>query len=237
MRNTTGTGWCDFPNALRAKAFSERLSPADLIEFESLKTTSNCPAETTLFVEQQVPDTIIFLLAGQVKLSMNSSAGRRVILGIAFPGESLGLASVISGSRYEITAETVSPCTIASVERKGYLQFLNRHPSVYGNVARELCLEYVRACEKVRRLGLAVTASAKLVRFLLDQCAEGQDTEPGARLFCSLTHGEIGECIGVTRETVTRLFTDFKSRELLESRGSTLIISDRKALEVYAGME
>jgi CRP/FNR family transcriptional regulator, cyclic AMP receptor protein len=237
MRNTTGTGWCDVPNASKAKAFSERLSPADLIEFESLKTTSKCAPETTLFVEQQAPDTVIFLLAGQVKLSMNSSAGKRVILGIAFPGETLGLASVISGSRYEVTAETVSPCTIASVERDGYLQFLKRHPSVYGNIARELCLEYVRACEKVRRLGLAVTASAKLVLFLLDQCAENQETELGASLFCSLTHGEIGECIGVSRETVTRLFSDFKGRDLLESRGSTLIISDRRALEAYAGVE
>ena len=37
----------------------------------------------------------LFLLSGQVKLSMNSSAGRRVILGIAYPGETLGLASVV----------------------------------------------------------------------------------------------------------------------------------------------
>ena len=221
MRNTTGTGWCHSPNDSRAEDFSERLSPADRIEFESLRTTFNCPPETTLFVEQESPDTVLFLLAGQVKLSMNSSAGRRVILDIAFPGATLGLASVVSGSRYEITAETVSPCIIASAQREGYLQFLRRHPSAYGNVARELCLEYARACEKVRRLGLTLTASARLVRFLLDQCAVGQKTEPGARLFCSLTHEEIGECIGASRETVTRLFSDLKGRELLESRGST----------------
>lgn len=237
MRNTTGTGWYQVSDASRAEDFGDRLSPADLIELESLRTTSGCPPHTTLFVEQQSPDTVFFLLAGRVKLSMNSSAGRRVILGIALPGETLGLASVVTGSRYEITAETVSPCMIASVERERYLKFLTRHPSAYGNVARELCLEYVRACEKVRRLGLAVTASAKLVLFLLDHCAVGQETKSGARLFCSLTHGEIGECIGVTRETVTRLFSDFKGRELLEARGSTLIISDRRALEAYAGVE
>ncbi|MGO9432691.1 MAG: helix-turn-helix domain-containing protein [Terracidiphilus sp.] len=43
--------------------------------------------------------------------------------------------------------------------------------------------------------------------------------------------------IGVSRETVTRLFCDFRTTELLESRGSTLIISDRRALEAYAGIE
>ncbi len=114
--------------------------------------------------------------------------------------------------------------------------FLRRHPSAYVNLARELCLERARACEQVRRLGLAVTASAKLVWFLLDQCAVAPQAEGGTRLFCALTHSEIGECIGVSRETVSRLFCDFKSRELLESRGSTMIISDRKALEAYAGI-
>ena len=237
MRNTTGTGWCDFFNASRPEGFSERLSPGELIEFESLKTVGNCPLETTLFVEQQKPNGVLFLLAGQVKLSMNSSTGKRVILGIAFPGETLGLASVISGKPHEVTAESVSPCSIASIAGEVFLRFLRLHPSAYVNVARELCMEYARACEKVRRLGLAVTASAKLVCFLLDHCAVSQHPENGTRLFCSLTHGEIGECIGASRETVTRLFSDFKARELLESRGSTLIISDRRALEAYAGIE
>jgi CRP-like cAMP-binding protein len=126
---------------------------------------------------------------------------------------------------------------VASIEREGFIEFLGRHPSAYVDVARELCLECARACEQVRRLGLTVTASEKLVRFLLEQCVVAQQTGRGTRLFCALTHTEIGECIGVARETVTRLFSDFKCRELLESRGSTLIISDRRALETYAGIE
>lgn len=172
-----------------------------------------------------------------MKLSLKSSEGRRTILGVACPGETLGLASAFSGSPYDITAETVSPCMIASIERERFLRFLRCHPSAYANVARELCLECARACEQVRRLGLTVTASQKLVRFLLDQCAVAQQTKRGTRLFCGLTHTEIGECIGVARETVTRLFSDFRSRDLLESRGSTLIISDRRALEAYAGIQ
>lgn len=237
MRNTAGSGWGYFPSYSSAKDFSERLSPADLMDLESLKTTDNCALETTLFAEQQNPRGILFLLAGQVKLSMNSSAGRRVIIAMASPGETLGLAAVISGKPYEVTAESVSPCRIASIPNQAFMRFLGTHPSAYLSVAQELCTEYARACEKVRRLGLAVTASAKLVGFLLDQCAVAQHAERGTRLFCSLTHGEIGECIGVSRETVTRLFSDFKGRELLESRGSTLIISDRRALEAYAGIE
>jgi CRP/FNR family transcriptional regulator len=237
MRHTAGSGWGHISSAARTGDFSEPLSPEERIELESLRTSSDYPPETTLFVEQQEPSKVLFLLTGQVKLSLNSSAGRRMILGVACPGETLGLASAFSGSLYDVTAETVSPCRVASIASEDFLGFLRRHPSAYVNVARELCMERARACEQVRRLGPAVTASAKLVWFLLDQCVVPPKMGDGTRLFCALTHGEIGECIGVCRETVTRLFCDFRSRELLESRGSVLIVSDRRALETYAGVE
>ncbi len=236
MRSTYAPDLDDVLNASRTGECIELLSPQAQSEFESLKTLFGCPANTVLFIEEQAPDNILFLLAGQVKLSMNSNSGRRQILGIAHPGETLGLASALSGARYDITAESLSPCRIAKLSRENFIGFLTRHPSAYKNVARELCLDCARACEQVRRLGLAVTAPAKLARLLLEWCSAGQTTERGTRLFCSLTHGEIGEYIGASRETVTRIFSDFKCQELLESRGSTLIISNRRALEIYAGI-
>jgi CRP/FNR family transcriptional regulator, cyclic AMP receptor protein len=237
MMSTAGSGGGNTSRSLRTGDFTAGLSPEERREFESLRSLADYPSETTLFVEQQAPDNVLFVFAGQVKLSLNSRGGRRVILGIACPGETMGLASAFSRTRYDITAETVSPCTIGSIASENLLEFLRRHPSAYVEVARQLCVERARACEQVRRLGLAVTASARLVRFLLDQCAVARQTNGSTRLFCSFTHEEIGECIGVSRETVTRIFCDFRSRELLESRGSTLIISDRKALEAYAGIE
>src|SRR5579862_2022298 len=191
MRNTPGSGWGHLASAARTGDFAERLSPNERVEFESLRTFSDYPPATTLFVEQQAPDNVLLLFTGQVKLSLNSSAGRRTILGVACPGETLGLASAFSGSLYDITAETVSPCRVASIERESFLGFLRGHPSAYVNVARELCLECARACEQVRRLGLTVTASEKLVRFLLEQCVVAQQSKCGARLFCGLTHEEI----------------------------------------------
>jgi CRP/FNR family transcriptional regulator len=47
----------------------------------------------------------------------------------------------------------------------------------------------------------------------------------------TLTHEEIAEMIGTTRETVSRLFSDFKKKQLLQLKGSTLIIRNKPALE------
>ena len=206
-------------------------------ELDSLKRVFDCVAQTVLFGEDELPTSVLYLIKGQVKLSMNSSSGRRLILGIANPGETLGLAASLCGNRFDTTAETLSHCELASIDRDIYLAFLARHPAAYKNVARELCLDRTRAHEQLRTLGLAATAPARLARLLLEWCDDGQKTNQGTRLSCAFTHGEIGEFIGASRETVTRIFSDFKCQDLLKSSGSTLIIFNVKALELYAGIE
>jgi CRP/FNR family transcriptional regulator len=205
-------------------------------ELDSLKRVFDCVGQTVLFIEDELPTSVLYLLEGQVKLSMNSSSGRRLILGIANPGETLGLAASLCGTRFDTTAETLSRCKLASIDRETYLDFLVKYPAAYKNVARELCLDRARAHEQLRTLGLASTAPARLARLLLEWCGDGQQTAQGTRLSCSFTHGEIGEFIGASRETVTRILSEFKCNDLLKSTGSTLIISNLKALEVYAGI-
>ena len=53
----------------------------------------------------------------------------------------------------------------------------------------------------------------------------------GLQVKLTLTHEEIAEIIGTTRETVSRLFSEFKKKQLLQLKGSTLIIRNRPALE------
>ena len=152
MRMVSATALDDFYGTSPAGRVVEALSPEAQNEFASLKVVFNCPSNTVLFSEQEMPTIILFLMEGQVMLSMNSSAGRRLILGIADPGDTLGLAASLSGSRYDITAETLQPCKIASIDRKDFLGFLLRHPAAYKNVTRELCLDRTRAYEQVRIL-------------------------------------------------------------------------------------
>jgi CRP-like cAMP-binding protein len=46
----------------------------------------------------------------------------------------------------------------------------------------------------------------------------------------TLTHGEIAEMIGTTRETVSCLFSEFKKRQLVQLKGATLILRNKAAL-------
>jgi len=101
--------------------------------------------------------------------------------------------------------------------------------------ARQLGRNYRTAFEQVRLLGLSNSAAGKFARFLLEAC-ERHRAEAGAgdHVKLSLTHEEIGQLIGASRETVTRLFSEFKSGALINVKGATLRVRDRAALEALA---
>ena len=168
--------------------------------------------------------------------SSHSSESRRLILRVAEPGEILGLSSAFTGSPYQMTAETLHACTVASVRRPEFLEFLNRHPAAYRGVACELSLRQDQVCARLRTLGLTHATSAKLGRLLLEWSANGLAEDAGARIHLTLTRGEIAECIATSRETVTRILNDFPRRGIVQVHGETLTVVDRTALETCSDM-
>lgn len=218
-----------------AGEFFNKLTLEALKDLSAMALSTNYPAGKIIFSERDLNTSIFIVLEGEVKLSMNSTDGRRLILRIARKGEILGLASALSGKPSEITAETLYPAKLAPVSRRDFTNFLLRHPDVYQSVTEELSRDYTMACEQLRTVGLSNSAPEKLARLLLEWSQNGKTTEAGTHFRFPLTHGEIGEFIGASRETVTRTLSIFKSRHLIDFHGSTLTIPSKTALESYAG--
>ena len=174
---------------------------------------------------------IYILLDGEVRLYLRSDDDKRLTVGMARNGAILGLASALSGSLCEATAEAIHPVMATCIRRSEFLSFLARHPRAYQTVTEELSRSYIAACGQLRTLGLCSSVPEKLARLLLDWCENGRTTDHGMRRCFPFTHEEIGEFIGASRETVTRILGAFKSRNLVVFQGATLTIPDRAALE------
>jgi CRP/FNR family transcriptional regulator, cyclic AMP receptor protein len=210
--------------------------PASALQtFESIKYATAYPQGAVLFVEGQVPRGIFVLCKGSVKLSINSPNGRTMIVKLAEPGEVLGLSATISGKPYEVTAETIDPCQVNFVKRDDFLRFLKDDVEACFKVAEQLSDKYHNACQEVRTLGLSHSASEKLANLLLEwSCKNGESAKAEPRLKLRLTHEEIAQMIGTSRETVTRLFAEMKRRQIVQSKGSTLLIRNTAALREIA---
>jgi CRP/FNR family cyclic AMP-dependent transcriptional regulator len=127
------------------------------------------------------------------------------------------------------TREALEPIQANFIPRDVFLKFLREHGEVAVRVAEILSDIYHATYREVRYLGLSGSAGEKLARFLLDLAADrGKSSEVvngSDRVALTLTHDEIAQMIGLSRETVTRLFADFKRKRLIEIHGSTLVIT------------
>jgi CRP/FNR family transcriptional regulator len=207
------------------------LSPPAVQKLNEIKSTAIYPKSTMLFIEGQLPRGVFVLCAGKAKLSTSSSDGKTVILKISEPGDVLGLNAAISNRPYEVTAEMLESGQANFIARDALLQFLREHGEVALRVAEQLSRNYYSAYEEVRTLGLTNSPSEKFAKLLLAWSAKpGRSADP-LHMKVTFTHEEIAEMIGTTRETVSRLFSEFKKNQLLQVKGSTVIICDKPALE------
>jgi CRP/FNR family transcriptional regulator len=200
-------------------------------DFEEVKYTSSYPANAVLFVESQVPRGVYLLCKGRVKLTMSSPDGKAIILHIAEPGELIGLNSAISGAAYELSAETLEPCQVNFIKREALLRLIHEHAEISEHVTHQISRDYQGACVQIRSLGLSRSASEKVARFLLDAASKGKQTNQGIRTNVALTHEEIAQVVGVSRETVTRTLSDLRQKMLITVKGPTVVIRDKAALE------
>ena len=202
-----------------------------VVKFDTLKYTTVFPKGAVLFVEGQSPRGVFMICTGRVKLTTCSSEGKALITRIAEGGEILGLSATVSGKPYMVTAETLNPCQINFIKREDFLRFLKENGTACLRAAEHLSNNYHDAFDQVRSLGLSHSASEKLAKLMLAWCAKGgKDTDKGINVKLTLTHEEIAQIIGSSRETVTRLLADFKAKQIIYVKGSTLIIRDKAAL-------
>lgn len=215
------------------------LPPAALADLDAVSTSATYPKGAFLFVEGQEPRGVFVVCNGRVKLTTASTDGKSLILRIAETGQLIGIPGTISGKQYEVTAEALEPVQANFISREDFLRLLRTHAEIAYRVTEVLSEIYHAVYREVRYLGLSGSAAAKLARFVLDLVGEGRQANSGGALEHSarltLTHEEIAEIIGASRETVTRVFADFKRRDLVKLHGSTLVVTNMPGLEKLCG--
>lgn len=197
----------------------------------------NCWVESTLargarlFHEGESSGGVFVVCTGQVKLSCTSKDGKTLILKIAMAGDVLGLGAVISGSPFEVTAETVEPTEVKYIRRTDFLSFIQTHGQASLHAAKALSEEYKAAFFDARRLALSGSAAGKLAAVLLEWGRTACCGKSGMRFTMALTHEELANLIGSSRETATRTLGRFRREKLIQIRGATVVVLSPAGLE------
>ena len=229
-RAICGCNHCEF----RSVRMFCNLDDKALEEFNTLGIHSESVGGVTLFEEETPVGNVYVVCHGRVKLFSTSRQGKTLILKIALPGEVLGLSAVMSGSRYEVTAETIEPTQLKAIPKEDFLAFVHKYGEASVRAAQALSEEYRTAFYDARRLALSVSAASRLASLLLEWGRAAAHDKPDMRFTMALTHEDLASLIGTSRETVTRMLSKFKRDKLIQMHGAIIIILAPDKLERMA---
>src|SRR5215831_4187343 len=208
--------------------------PSHLVQLiATVSSTAPYGRKTKLFVEGQKPRGAFFLRTGSAKLTTCSMLGKTIITRFADRGDVLGLNAVVSCRAYGATAEMMTSGQVDFIARDSLLRLMKENDDFALAVAEQLSASYYPLHDVLRSLGLAIHPLERLAKLLLSWTSISTE-DPGRNdhtFKLPLTHQEIADRIGSTRETVSKLFSELRKKNLLRSEGRELTIMNRLELQ------
>ena len=198
-----------------------------------VSTSATYRRKRRLFLEGEKPRGVFILRTGMAKLTTCSTLGKTIVIRLAEAGDALGLNAAISNCPYGTTAEMIATGEVDFIAQDSLLRLMKTNDDFAFAVAEQLSATYYSLHDAVRSLGLATRPLERLAKLLLSWTSPRDDvaTTSDHSFKLPLTHQEIADNIGSTRQTVTKLFAQLRRKQLLGSQGGELIIMNRMELE------
>jgi len=221
--------------SLRSQVLFSSLPQAGSRELESKLIFARHTSGSILYQQGEKPKGILLVVAGRVKMTAHAFDEKTALLKIAGPGEVLGLASWLSQSPHLTTAQATEPSFVALLRGDALLGCMQKYPQFSLAVAQCLAAECIENASEVLLLRVPCPRAQRLATALL-HLADGNGAAHHARALI-YTHAELGQLIGASRETVTRLMKKLERKGLITTRKSTFRIKERQLLRQIAGLD
>lgn len=187
-----------------------------------------------LFMEGDPVQGLYFVQSGKVQMSKVSYAGKQSILQIYSKGEVLAEAVLFSEASYPATAEAVESSTVYFLGLDAMQEVMLRHPLIAVNVVKVLSARLRTAQERLKYLSYAKAEGriAKLLQELADSYGRMEDS--GVFIDVEMTHARLASLTGLTRETVSRVLSAWRTDKVISTEHRKIILLDMKTLEEYS---
>ena len=174
---------------------------------------------------------LMVLRTGQMKLTIMPLTGREQILGLLVAGHLVGFET--SEALYPYTATAMTPVETCCITHKEMLRVLEENPAVALSVIQRFRDELMQAQIMIRNLGIK-PAHARVASFILSLVPSGSDLAESFPL--ALSRLEIAELLGLSEETVSRVFAEMRRNSLIDAPHGEIRLLDLARLRRIAGI-
>ena len=190
----------------------------------------NHPAKHVVFQEGEAGDHLLVVMQGRVKVSLISPDGKEAILSILEPGDVFGEMALLDGEPRSASVTTMENCAFLVLWRRDFLPFLERNPQVALKLLAALSKRLSSTNDIVGNLSF-LHLPARLARILLNLGQQyGKLTAEGIAIGLKLSQEELGNLVGVSRESVNRQVRLWVESGVLDYTHGTIILKNSDAL-------
>ncbi len=206
-------------------------APAEVLaKLAAASQTLSYRARQVVYLPGDRAASVHFIAGGRVKVSKVTRDGKELTLAYRTGGEFFGETCLLDGGPREEMVESMETSTTVEVDRAALDHVLASHAQVAYPFARALIGRWRALQNKVEQLVFKDVGS-KLSELLLRLGSEhGIEHRRGLVLGLKITHQEMANLIGSTRETVSLTLSQFKRKGYIHTEGRKVILADREAL-------
>jgi CRP/FNR family cyclic AMP-dependent transcriptional regulator len=210
--------------------FLSALSPEDAEAFRVHGTVRRYSAGAVLFHEAQVPDRVVVLLKGRVKVSCVDEEGKEIVLAIRGAGDLVGELSAIDGNPRSATATAIDEVAALVLPASDFKSFVRQRPEAALSIVQVLSSRLRDADRK--RVEFAVLDSVgRVAARILELCERfGEPTERGVSVDLPMSQEELGGWTGCSREAASKALQTMRALGWLETRRRSIVVLDLEAL-------
>lgn len=214
---------------LRKVELFDGLDEEDLSQVTRLLRERHYKKNDIIFFEEDTGQYMYFVKQGRVKVSRLLPNGKEMILAFHEAGEYFGEMALIDGGTSPASVTAVGPTTIYVLSARDFAGLLDR-PETNRVILRTLCQRCREAWSQIEVLTFHnADARIRMAFYNLVQ-KRGVRKETGIEIPMKLTHKEISDIVGISRETATRVLNHLQDQELIKVETRRFVIRDPERL-------
>ena len=214
----------DIFNALTDEDLEQVIATLEDREFDS---------NQLIYTPQESEGKVYLLKEGEVKIYQRSVNGKKFVIDTIVPGDIFGDLDLAENTNamQEKFARAATPVKVCILSKDDFIQVLQSKPQAAFSIIKKLSEKLTLAESKIRDLALhnvSIRLLNELVRF---SKKHGKESPNGTAIHHRLTHEELADMIGATRETVTKALGELKEKDFLSYNKDREIVLNEKKIE------
>lgn len=216
---------------LRGLPLFSNLDDKKLREISKFTYEKKVKKGNVIFFQGEQGSTLYLIIKGRVKVVLIGESGKELVLAILKKGDFLGEMSIIEDEVRSATAIALESTVLLAIDKENFLNFLMKDPRAMLGVLKELSKRLRNADEKIGELAFQ-NVYERVISYL-NTLVKTRGVKGKEGIFVSElpTKREIADCIGSTRESVSRVLNDLNRRGLISLYRKSLVIKKKLSIK------